>query len=72
MGNFIGRAFRNFIKVPHILKPYKYFSIVKTTILHSPWLAESWIQRNQRFKGPALSYTWVKSPYGSRVNSNTF
>lgn len=33
MGNFIGLPFRNFMKVPHILKPYKYFSILKSDFL---------------------------------------
>lgn len=36
-----------------------YIKIFFNSILHSPWLVESWIQRNQRYKGPALSYTQV-------------
>ena len=35
MGNFTGLAFRNFIKIPHVLKPYKYLSIVKSDFLFS-------------------------------------
>ena len=42
----------------HASSCIKCFSIVKTT-LHSPWLVESWIQRNQRYKGPTFSYTWI-------------
>ena len=62
MGNFIGRAFRNFIKVPHILKPYKYFSIVKSDFLFSIFMTN--------IKSNTMGYLFVPTYIGIQLGWN--